>query len=156
MKKEAHIYNDIINQLTKKFKNKNKYIWFKCITLSVLTTNFLKNINCNFFSYSDFEIAELKMKNKNLKYVVSTSSSSPQSMVKRYLKKMYFFRFKKSKYRKSSSERNYLNFIKFNLEIIKEKKNIKLKKIAIIPAKSFSRRLSNKNFEKLKIKHLLN
>lgn len=124
LKKEANIYNDIINQLTKKFKLKNKYIWFKCHPrLNYDNYKFLKrNINCNFFSYSDFEIAELKMKNKSLKYVVSAGSSSLIYGQKVFKKKCIFLDLRNQNIEKNSSERNYLNFIKFNLEIIKTKK----------------------------------
>ena len=124
LKKEANIYNDIINQLTKKFKLKNEYIWFKCHPrLNYNNYKFLKrNINCNFFSYSDFEIAELKMTNKNLKYVVSAGSSSLIYGHKVFKKKCIFLDLRNQNIEKSSFERNYLNFTKFNLEIIKTKK----------------------------------
>ena len=124
LRKEANIYNDIINQLTKKFKLKNKYIWFKCHPrLNYDNYKFLKrNINCNFFSYSDFEIAELKMKNKSLKYVVSAGSSSLIYAQKVFKKKCIFLDLRNQNIEKDSFERNYLNFIKFNLETIKTKK----------------------------------
>ena len=124
LKKEANIYNDIINQLTKKFKLKNEYIWFKCHPrLNYKNYKFLKrNINCNFFSYLDFEIAELKMTNKNLKYLVSAGSSSLIYGHKVFKKKCIFLDLRNQNIEKSSFERNYLNFAKFNLEIIKTKK----------------------------------
>ena len=44
-------------------------------------------------------------------------------MVKKYLKKKcIFLDLRNQNIEKNSSERNYLNFIKFNLEIIKTKK----------------------------------